>query len=324
MELISNNLNIPFMRLLPITLTGTLLLAVASIWIWFDKGESKWGIDFTGGTEVVAEFSKPVDVAEVRKLLSDAGYGSAVVQEFEGQKNDLSIRLKSDQSTETVAAVRKVLGSVKDNSFTILKQDFIGPIIGEQIRRDAAYAIGFAIIGMLVYIGFRFEWSFGVGAIVALVHDVIIATGIFLLYGGELSVGVLAALLTIMGYSVNDTIIVFDRIRENLTEALRSGGAKKKRAGKAASAEEASEISLPQIIDFSINQTLSRTVLTSLETLFVTTTLCLLGGGGIHDLAFTFTVGIVIGTYSSIFIASPILILWSGRTARVAHATSQE
>lgn len=301
MEFLSAKLNIPFMRFRFVALVGSLILIGVSVFMWFATGPEKYSVDFLGGTEVVVQFEKQIGIGVIRGALNTGGLDGAVVQSFEEGTNDFSIRLKADQSEDNPKKVREALSSIKDNPFTLLKEDFVGPVIGGQIRQDGVTALVLAIIGILIYISVRFELRFAVGAIVALVHDVIITTGVFIISGKEISAGVLAALLTIIGYSLNDTIIVYDRIRENFNTELKKGGSSQKARDK---------IDLVELINQSINQTLSRTLLTSATTLFVVTTLWLMGGGAVQDLAFALVIGIVVGTYSSIFIACTVILLW--------------
>ena len=284
----------------------SLALIVGSIMVWVQKGSDKFGLDFVGGTEVVGRFSEEIKISDLRKALSEAGFSGAVVQAFEEGTNDFSIRLKAEKGSEVADQVRRVMEEVPDNTFTLLKEDFVGPIIGAQIRTKGIKALVFALVCILIYISFRFEWTFAIGAIIALVHDVIITTGIYVFSDREISAAVLAGLLTIIGYSLNDTIIVYDRIRENLGHVLKTGGADKKPKARRS-------FSLKELINKSINQTLSRTVLTSVTTLLVVSTLWLLGGGAIVDLAYTLMIGVVVGTYSSIFIASPTILIWAKR-----------
>lgn len=299
MELISTEAAFPFMRNRFIAFAGSLLLIALSIFTWASTGNEKFGVDFLGGTEIVVEFARDVPIGDVRKALNDAKIDGAIVQAFEGHLREFSIRIKADKSQDTGKRIRSALQVIEGGSVELLKEDYVGPIIGDQIRKDGLTALVIALIGILIYISVRFEFRFAVGAVIALVHDVIITTGIFVFTGREISAGVLAALLTIIGYSLNDTIIVYDRVRESLTEAI------KKAKGKIA------DVSLPDIVDHSITRTLSRTLLTSGTTLIVVVALWLLGGGAVVDLAFSLVVGIIVGTYSSIFIACPVVLAWS-------------
>ena len=209
--------------------------------------------------------------------------------------------------------IRDALAAIEGNSFELLKQDYVGPVIGEKIRSDGLKAMGIALVCILVYISFRFEWRFAVGAIIALIHDVTITTGVYVFSGREISAAVLAALLTIIGYSLNDTIIVFDRVRENLMESLKQKKGKKKKNSEDEGMGSLDGESLPGVLNTSINQTLSRTVLTSFTTLFVVLTLWLLGGGAVADLAFALVIGVMVGTYSSVFIACTSVLALAGR-----------
>ncbi len=303
MELISNNLNIPFMKYRFIWAGISLLVIAFSLFTWNQRGSEKYGVDFTGGTEIVVRFKEDVDIGALRSAVEGAGFRGVTVQSFENKSNEYSVRLKSDESGETPKKIRDTFQSIQGNSFEVLKEDFVGPVIGEQIRMDGFKAILFSVIAMLIYIAFRFELSFGIGGIVALVHDVIITGGIYLATGHEINGAFLAAVLTILGYSINDTIIVYDRIRENLAKTT-----KKTAEGKRGKGDKMVELS--DVINSSINQTLSRTILTSLVTSFVVATLWYFGGGAVADLNFALLVGIIVGTYSSIFIASPVVLSW--------------
>lgn len=297
MELISSNTKINFMGMRYVAVAISLSLIVFSIFVWFDRGDEKYSVDFVGGTEVVVRFEKPIDIGQVRAALKEVGLGKAVVQAFEEGTNDFSIRLKSDAGSGTGKKIRETLGALEGNSVELRKEDFVGPVIGEQIRKNGIQAMVLALICILLYISFRFEWRFAVGAIAALVHDVVITSGLFVFSGHEISAAVLAALLTIIGYSLNDTIIVFDRVRENFALALKGD---KKRDKKS---KDSGLIVFFDLVNKSINQTLSRTVLTSVTTLFVVTTLWVMGGGAVADLAFALVIGVIVGTYSSIFVA---------------------
>jgi SecD/SecF fusion protein len=270
------------------------------------RGKSTLGIDFVPGSVVQMRFSDSVTTGQIRDTLLRAGIDDAVIQSVEGT-NDILVRTADYQTAEsssgTPAArtadqrIREALMS--DSSipaFTVEKEEFVGPAVGRELKKDALMAMVIAMVAIIIYISFRFELRFALAAVVALFHDVLVTTGCFALpFLGrrEISLPVVAALLTIVGYSLNDTIVVFDRIRENL----------KTMRGKRYS----------EIINASINQTLSRTLLTSLTTLVVVLSLYLLGGVVIHDFAFAMLIGVIAGTYSSIFVASPILVAWHQR-----------
>jgi len=282
---------------------------------WISTGQNKFGIDFLGGTDVVANFEEDVTATGIREALLKAGINDSTVQAFApntlGEKaSEYSIRVKGTEKEGSSKLVKEALTSM-NLKYSILREDFVGPIIGEKIKVDGFKAIAWAIIGLLIYISYRFEFIFAVGAIISLAHDVFMAAGIFLFFGGEIGASVLAALLTILGYSVNDTIIVYDRIRENLNLRKTSKGLK---VGDKAMRD----YTLSDIINLSVNQTLSRTILTSGTTLFSCLALWFFGGGAIADLAFVLTIGIITGTYSSIFIAAPVILGFSNPDKKTA------
>ena len=310
MELISSTINLNLMKHRFLFFGVSLALIVFCVFVWFQRGADKYSVDFLGGTDVVVKFDNQVTIAQIRQALEKADIKGAVVQAFEGGSRDFSIRLKTQDSAnaattvDTGKKIREVLASIEGSKFELLKEDFVGPIIGEQIRKDGLKSIVIALICILAYITFRFEWRFAVGAIAALVHDVLITTGLFVFSGKEISAAVLAAILTIIGYSLNDTIIVFDRIRENYALALKAGSGKGKKKQNSLA-----NMSFVELVNHSVNQTLSRTVLTSLTTLFVVTSLWILGGGAVADLSFALVIGVIVGTYSSIFIACTVVLL---------------
>ena len=257
-------------------------------------GGPRYSIDFIGGMSIRVKFQQAVSEAEVREALNAYNLGSSevkVVQEFGGEP-EILIRVKQEAAGENAQQqVEEALTSqFPDDPFEIRSVDKVGPKIGAELRSKAMLAIIITLVLVLTYLSWRFEFRFGVGAVAALFHDVIITLGIFSLLNLEISLAVVAAFLTIVGYSLNDTIVVFDRIRENLR---RKSGA-----------------TLGKVINMSINQTLSRTVITSGTTFMVVFILYVFGGQVIHDFAFALLVGIIIGTYSSIYIASPILLEW--------------
>ncbi len=294
-----------FMKWRALFISTSLLIIAFSLFEWFETGPEKYGVDFLGGAEVVVQLDKGTPIGEVRDAMSATGLGTAIVQEFKNNlgepTGEFSIRVKSAEGADTPEKVVAAMRTVKSESFDLRKEDYVGPTIGEEIREAGLTAMALALVGMLIYISLRFEWRFAVGALFALVHDVLITIGIYILCGKEISAAVLAALLTIIGYSLNDTIVVFDRVRENIIKARKKGGSSGSQAMKIED--------FLKLIDSSITQTLSRTLLTSLTTLFVVTTLWLFGGGAVADLAFTLVIGVVVGTYSSIFIACPAVVL---------------
>lgn len=256
-----------------------------------------FGIDFTGGQLIQIQTETNQSVAAVREAVNKIGGDNATIQEY-GAPNEFLIRLPvtNQLNTDNMAfELSQVLVPTE-----VRRVEFVGPQIGDQLRRTAMLAVLFALIGTLLYITLRFEFRYGVGAIIALCHDVILTLGFFSLIWHEISLPVLAALLTVIGYSLNDTIVVYDRIREN--------------RGKFP------KMAIADVINSSINQTLSRTVLTSGTTLVVLVCLMLFGGAVIYDFALTLLFGIVVGTYSSIFVASPILTFFESYYQKLAQA----
>ncbi|MEA1879031.1 MAG: protein translocase subunit SecF [Campylobacterota bacterium] len=269
----------------------SVVLLLISIGLIFTKGFNL-GIDFAGGTLVQIKYDKKAPIDEVRKLIeAEKEYKGASVTYF-GTDNELLIRTKvktKDLSQSIGDKFKTLLAPTGD--FIIQRDDTVSDKIGGQFAKQGFMAMILAIIGILIYVSFRFEWRFAVASIMALVHDVVIAMGMIVLFSIEVNLDILAAILTILGYSLNDTIIVFDRIREGVNTIK--------------------DPKLEHIIDESVTRTLSRTTLTSLTTFFVVLTLFLFGGEIINGFSFTLLVGVVVGTYSSIFVASPIL-LWLG------------
>ncbi|HMO17749.1 MAG TPA: protein translocase subunit SecF [Oligoflexia bacterium] len=311
MSAVEPRTNIDFMAMRHACFLLSFVCLLICIYSWFSSGSAKFGIDFVGGTDVVVKFDDTgINLAKVRQSLNGSGLSSVSVQEFERGSNEFSIRVKGLEVGDVSASIKKALGSIS-SKFEILRVDYVGPIIGEKIKVDGFKSIAFAIFVLLAYISWRFEFRYAVGAVLALTHDVIMAAGVFILFGGEIGASALAALLTILGYSVNDTIIVYDRVRENMLLSLSKGG--ESRIGSLS----LKKMTPKDIINLSINQTLSRTILTSGTTLFTCLTLWLYGGGAISDLAFILTVGILTGTYSSIFIAAPLILSMSRQVRQV-------
>ena len=274
---------------------AAILLSIAVVLVSYvlliGKGLN-YGVDFVGGTIVQVKYAQAAPIDTMRKQLkSNPVFDGATITEF-GSPEEVIIRLRgsSDSVTSDVGdAARAAL--VDTGDFEIRRVDIVGPKVGNELREKGIMSLVLAIMGILVYVAFRFEWRFAIASVVALVHDISIALGALALFGIEVNLDVLAALLTILGYSLNDTIIVFDRIREGITTSKSTN--------------------LGEVINESITRTLARTTLTSLTTFFVVFTLFMFGGEIIHAFAFTLLVGIVVGTYSSIFVASPVL-MWFG------------
>lgn len=288
-EFIKSGTNFDFVGKMKIAAACSLALIIiglASI-VW--HGGLNYGIDFAGGTLVQIKFQKDLSADAIRSAFKSVGLENSIIQSF--GTNEVVIRtteLPTDQKGLS-GKIEEALGAAygKD-SFEIRRVESVGPKVGSDLTRKAILAIVFSWIGMLIYIAWRFEFRYAVGGILALVHDVIITVGAFSLLNKEFDLTIVAALLTIIGYSINDTIVVYDRIRENVRKNVRQ--------------------SLADTINASINQTLSRTILTSFTVFLVVVVLFFFGGAVIHDFAFALIVGVVVGTYSSIFIASPIVL----------------
>jgi preprotein translocase subunit SecF len=278
------NPQIDFMGMRKYAMIFSLTLVTLSLISLFTRGLN-FGLDFTGGTVVVAEFSKPVELDKVRQALESEAISNGVAQYF-GSTTDVQIRLPSTGSKDEARISNKVLQAFTplDSQVKIAKVDFIGPQVGKELVEQGALAVIYTILAILIYVSIRFEWRFAVGAVVALLHDVIITMGVFSWLYMDFDLTILAALLAVIGYSLNDTIVVFDRVRENFRRLRKK--------------------SPEEIFNISINQTLSRTLITSGTTLLVLIALYLFGGPMIKGFAFALIVGIVIGTYSSIFVAS--------------------
>ncbi len=290
----SDEMNVDFVgkrRLFMMISAIAILIGMAALVM---RGGLNYGIDFAGGTMVQVRFTKDLNSDQIREALTEIDMGDASIQQFEGEEaHEFLIRVEKSQtnlvglSDEIKVVLDKAFGA---ENVDIRRVEMVGPKVGKDLRRQGLMAIIYAMIGILIYVTFRFELRFAVGAIVALIHDVSITVGMFALLDKEFSLPIVAALLAIVGYSLNDTIVVYDRIRENM----------KGSSGKS---------NFLSTINSSINQTLSRTILTSLTTILVLISLFFLGGGVIHDFAFAMLVGVFVGTYSSIFIASPIVIM---------------
>lgn len=291
MELISSKLNINFLSKAKFAFAFSFILIAYSFFVWFEQGESKYGVDYKGGHEIVVSVSNNFHSENIRKALSENGISSAVVQEFEQGEGEFSVRLSGDFNDAKVVR-ENVTNAIKslDSKASILATNFIGPTIGKELRTNALIAIIFGLIGILGYITYRFEFAYALGAVAAVFHDVIVCVGVYLMFGNSLTMGTLAAALTIVGYSVNDTIVVFDRIREELIEQK--------------------NFIFEDLVNYSINATLSRTIITTLLTLFSAVALLVFGGGAIKELALFLVIGLVSGTYSTIFIATPVALMW--------------
>ncbi len=268
--------------------TISIIAVLASYALIFTKGFNL-GIDFAGGTVVQVKYEGKAPIEKVREAIKSSKIFEGASVNFFGSDDEIVIKVRTSSKqlgTDIGDEARKLLAAT--GKFEVRRVDMVGPKVGNELREKGIMALVLAIAGILVYVSFRFEWRFAIASVVALVHDISIAMGAIVLFNIEVNLDILAALLTILGYSLNDTIIVFDRIREGLVTVKSS--------------------KLADVIDESVTRTLSRTTLTSLTTFFVVLTLFLMGGEIIHGFSFTLLVGIIVGTYSSIFIASPLLM----------------
>jgi preprotein translocase subunit SecF len=274
-----------------------IIIAIGSL--IYHKGPN-WGVEFTGGTEIHIKLAKEVSIEDIKKALETTGFPPDIVQQL-GLTSDHEYLIrfspelvKFDQIQDFQTQLEKIIST---NEYfkggSIQRVDYIGPSVGKELIEKAIIAILLGCVGILIYVMIRFEVGFAMGAVIALLHDTVITLGAISLMDKEFTLALVAALLTVIGYSVNDTIIIFDRIRENL-----------KKSGK---------LSVREVVNEGINQTLSRTILTSLTVFLVLIPLFLFGGSVIHDFAFTLIVGVIVGTYSSIFIASAFVIYWRER-----------
>ncbi len=284
MRLSKGKLAIDFMGKRYIALALSSILVIASIASLATRGLN-FGIDFTGGTLVEAGYPQAVDLADVRSALAAARYEQVQVQHF-GASSEILIRIPPRAGKESAQISEDVLAALKKQEAAVdmRRVEFVGPQVGEELTEQGGLAMIYALIGILIYIVVRFQWRFAPGAVIALVHDVTITMGLFSLFQFDFDLTVLAALLAVIGYSLNDTIVVFDRIRENFRKVRKS--------------------SPIDIMNMSINQTISRTLMTSVTTLLVLMSLFVFGGEVIHAFSLALIVGVVIGTYSSIFVAS--------------------
>ncbi len=277
---------INFMGVRNIAFGVTLLLTLLALFSWAQKGLN-YGLDFTGGTLIELTYEKPADVSLVRNELVKAGYHEAIVQSF-GATTDLLVRMPGEDPQlghQVAEALQKVGG---DNPASVKRVEFVGPQVGEELRDQGGLGMLMALVGIMIYLAFRFQWKFGVGAIVSLIHDVIVTVGILAYFQITFDLTVLAAVLAIIGYSLNDTIVVFDRVRENF-RVLRKA-------------------TLIENINISTTQTLLRTMATSISTLLAIAALMVFGGDNLWGFSLSLFIGVLAGTYSSIYIANVVLI----------------
>ncbi|MBT9290152.1 protein translocase subunit SecF [Prosthecodimorpha staleyi] len=294
LRLIPDDTKIPFMRWRTVTFPISVCLLVLTVMAWGALGIN-YGIDFTGGNLIeVRHKGGPADLSELRKMIGGLELGEAQVQGF-GQGDDVMIRLPEQPGGD--AAQQVALNKVKDklgDAYEIRRTEVVGPSVSADLRRDGAIAVAVSLGLVLIYLWFRFEWQFAIGAVLTTAHDIVLTMGVIIIFQLQFDLQSLAAVLTIVGYSLNDTVVVYDRIRESLRKYKK--------------------MPLPDLIDLSINQTLSRTICTALTTFMAVLALFVFGGEALRGFNFTMLVGIVIGTYSSIVVSAPMLIFLKLRT----------
>ncbi|MBU1038546.1 MAG: protein translocase subunit SecD [Candidatus Omnitrophica bacterium] len=267
------------------------VVIITGLSVFVSRGDKNYGVDFSGGTLQQYMFNKAVKTDDIRTALEDIGYGSASIQQY-GNPREVIIRTQDDIATKLGKVFRE---KFKDNQFDILRVETVGPAVGKNLRHNAIISLILGLVGIMIYVMFRFNLKYGIAGVVALLHDVLIAVGALAITGRQFDLTIVAALLTIAGYSINDTIVIFDRIRENL------------RLVKKGSFEE--------VVNLSVNQTLGRTILTTGVTMLVVVALLIFGGAVLNDFAFCLCVGFLSGVYSTVYIASPLIISWHRKQA---------
>ena len=290
MEFFKIRRDIPFMKNALIFNVISFLTFAAAVFFLFSRG-LHLSVEFTGGTVMQVSYSQPADLEAVRGKVSALGYQDVQVQNF-GNSRDVMIRLPAQKGVSSAQQSERVLASLKqsDTDVVLRRTEFVGPQVGEELAADGLKALAMVVVGIMVYLALRFEWKFAVAAILTTLHDIILVAGWFAISQHEFDLTVLAGILSVMGYSINDTIVVFDRVRENF-KGLRAPPA--------------------EVLNKSINQTLSRTVITSFVAMLTVLALYLYGGGSLRGMAESQMLGIAVGTLSSIFVACPLL-LWLG------------
>lgn len=293
MELIRHDLNFDFVGKIKLAVILSWVVILVGLGSMVFKGGLSYGVDFSGGILVQVKFAQGTSAGDIKQALKDLNLGGVAVQAFGDEANEFMIRAQSSTSefsslSDSVKlSLEKTYGA---GSVDVRRAEMVGPQVGKDLRKKGMLAVVYAMIGTLIYIAWRFELQFAIGAILALVHDVLITLGAFSLFNKEIDLPIIAAFLAIIGYSLNDTIIIYDRIRENRGRY--------------------SKESFPVIVNRSVNETMSRTIMTTGTTLLVVLALFIFGGGVIHNFAFALLVGINIGTYSTIFVASAFVIAW--------------
>ena len=288
-KLIPSNSNYQFMNIRNMMIYMSASLVIISLLLLIFKGLNL-GIDFKGGTLIEVR-TQNSNISELRKILNST-FKDVSLQEF-GDSETIIIRLQNESNLESITTINKVKELISDKISEFRRSEFVGPTISEELLMKGLQAISLALFAILIYIWFRFEWQFGISILIALIHDVLITLGILSILSIDFSLSSIAAMLTIVGYSVNDSVVIFDRVRENLRKYKK--------------------LDLIELFNMSINNTLARTIMTSMTTLLALLSLFIFGGEVIQPFAFTMIIGVIIGTYSSIWIAVPSLILFKFR-----------
>lgn len=291
MEFFKIRKDIPFMRHALIFNTISFITFALAVFFLFSRG-LHLSVEFTGGTVMEVSYTKPAEVEKIRTTVSALGFTDVQVQNF-GTSRDVMIRLPAQKGVTTAQQSDKVLGALKaaDNEVTLRRTEFVGPQVGQELAQDGLKALGMVVLGIMVYLAFRFEWKYAVAAIIANLHDVIIILGFFAFFQWEFSLSVLAAVLAVLGYSVNESVVIFDRIRENFRRYRK--------------------MDTVQIIDNAITSTISRTIITHGSTQIMVLSMLLFGGPTLFYFALALTIGILFGIYSSVFVAAAIA-MWLG------------
>ncbi len=293
MELIPHNTHFDFIGKKKITLWISAIAILVSFGSILLHGGLRYGVDFSGGLVAEIRFSKPIDVSELRSATDAIGLKDAVVQKFGGE-NEFLIRVEKaagDLEAMSKSIQTSLQGRFTNNPLEIRRVEVVGPKVGKDLKTKAMWAVGLAFVAILIYVAFRFhEFAYGLGGIVALFHDVVVTFGAISVFNIEFSLNVLAVILTIIGFSINDTIVIFDRVRENIKKMRKED--------------------LTTIFNVSINETLGRTILTTGTVMMVVLILFFLAGEVIHDFTIALIVGLITGTYSTVYIASPVVLFW--------------
>jgi preprotein translocase subunit SecF len=299
MELIPHDTRFDFIGKKKFTLWISAIAILVSFGSIFLHGGLRYGVDFSGGLVAEIKFSKPVDVSELRSATEAIGLKDAVVQKFGGE-NEFLIRIEkssSDLETMSKSIQTSLQEQFKGNPLEIRRVEVVGPKVGKDLKTKAMWAVGLAFVAILIYVAFRFhEFAYGLGGIVALFHDVVVTFGAISIFNIEFSLNVLAVILTIIGFSINDTIVIFDRVRENVKKMRKED--------------------LVTIFNVSINETLGRTILTTGTVMMVVLILFFFAGEVIHDFTIALIVGLITGTYSTVYIASPVVLLWEQKISK--------